>query len=103
MHPLSEKRCIIDPYRGSSYLIISSLVNAHSCPKRNCKRTEESPARISRKPRMRRKSALRLGGIPDETMRRIRAELTQLCGEPKWEDEQIAVFDLQLPSPAVAR
>ena len=42
-----------------------------------------------------RKSALRLGGIPDKTMRRIRAELTQLCGEPKWEDKQIAVFDLR--------
>ena len=42
-----------------------------------------------------RKSALRLGGITDETMRRIRAELTQLCGEPKWEDKQIAVFDLR--------
>ena len=42
-----------------------------------------------------RKSALRLGGIPDETMRRIRAELTQLCGEPQWEDARIAVFGLR--------
>ena len=48
-----------------------------------------------------RKSALRLGGIPDETMRRIRTELTQLCGEPQWEDERIAVFDLQRSSSPV--
>ena len=50
-----------------------------------------------------RKSALRLGGIPDETMRRIRVELTGLCGEPQWEDEQIAVFDLRVRSSSPAR
>ena len=49
---------------------------------------------VERRDLLGRKSALRLGGIPDETMRRIRTELTQLCGEPQWEDEQIAVFDL---------
>ena len=42
-----------------------------------------------------RKWALRLGGIPDKTLRRIRTELTRLCGEPPWEDEQITVFDLR--------
>ena len=60
-------------------------------------------AEVERGDLLGRKSALRLGGIPDETMSRIRVELTELCGEPRWEDQQIAVFDLQLPSPAVAR
>ncbi len=50
---------------------------------------------VERRDLLGRKSALRLGGIPDETMRRIRTELTQLCGEPQWEDERIAVFDLR--------
>ena len=50
---------------------------------------------VERRDLLGRKSALRLGGIPDETMRRIRIELTQLCGEPQWEDERIAVFDLR--------
>ena len=58
-------------------------------------------AEVERYDLLGRKSALRLGGIPDETMRRIRTELTQLCGEPQWEDERIAVFDLQRSSSPV--
>ena len=58
---------------------------------------------VERRDLLGRKSALRLGGIPDETMRRIRIELTQLCGEPQWEDERIAVFDLRRGSSSPAR
>ncbi len=58
---------------------------------------------VERRDLLARKSALRLGGIPDETMRRIRTELTQLCGEPQWEDERIAVFDLRRGTSSPAR
>ena len=34
------------------------------------------------------------GGIPDETMNRIRGELTELCGPAEFEDDSIVVFDL---------
>ena len=58
---------------------------------------------VERRDLLGRKSALRLGGIPDGTMRRIRTELTQLCGEPQWEDERIAVFDLRRGTSSPAR
>ena len=60
-------------------------------------------AEVARRDLLGRKSALRLGGIPDETMRRIRIELTELCGKAQWEDEQIAVFDLRRRSSDSAR
>ncbi|MEX2300226.1 MAG: glycosyltransferase family 39 protein [Bryobacterales bacterium] len=34
------------------------------------------------------------GGVPDETMNQIRAELTAFCGPPASEDDTIVVFDL---------
>jgi hypothetical protein len=43
---------------------------------------------------MGRKFAAVSGGIPDETMNRIRSELTALCGPAEFEDESIVVFDL---------
>ena len=41
------------------------------------------------------RSVRRLGGVPDATYERLRAELTQLCGEPAFEDDKIVVFFLE--------
>jgi len=37
----------------------------------------------------------RLGGVPDDVMDRLRAELTACCGEPAFEDGKIVVFYLE--------
>ena len=42
-----------------------------------------------------RRSIRRLGGIPDETYERLRAELESLCGEPAFEDDKIVVYFLE--------
>ena len=42
-----------------------------------------------------RRSVRRLGGIPDETYGRLRAELESLCGKPAFEDEKIVVYYLE--------
>jgi hypothetical protein len=39
----------------------------------------------------------RLGGVPDDTMRRVRQELTTLCGRPALEDSEVVVFYLDEP------
>jgi hypothetical protein len=45
----------------------------------------------------------RLGGVPDEVMDRLREDLTEQCGPPAFEDEQIVVFYLdRRPSPTSA-
>ena len=41
-----------------------------------------------------RKSALRMGGVPDEKMEALREELERVCGKPAFEDEQVAIFYL---------
>ncbi len=41
-----------------------------------------------------RKLALRLGGVPDETMASIREQLEERCGEAWFEDDLIAIFRL---------
>ena len=42
-----------------------------------------------------RRRVQRLGGIPDETYQRLRAELEMLCGEPAFEDSRIVVYYLE--------
>ncbi len=40
------------------------------------------------------KNAVRLGGVPDDAMDTVRAELTEQCGPPALEDDRFAVFFL---------
>ena len=42
-----------------------------------------------------RRRVQRLGGIPDETYERLRAELKSLCGEAAFEDDKIVVYYLE--------
>ena len=42
-----------------------------------------------------RRRVRRLGGIPDEKYQRMREDLSQSCGEPRFEDDSIVVFALE--------
>ena len=42
-----------------------------------------------------RRAVLRLGGIPDATYKSLRSELTELCGEPAFEDDMVVVYFLE--------
>lgn len=46
-----------------------------------------------------RKNALRLGGIPDETARALRAQVEAVVGMPAWEDEEIVVYRIAAERP----
>jgi hypothetical protein len=55
---------------------------------------ERRLASIPRERLLERKEALRMGGIPDETMDEIRRQLTAKNGPPAFEDDRVAIFYL---------
>ena len=55
---------------------------------------ERLVAQTPRENLLARKQALRMGGVPDEQMDELRRQLTAICGEPAFEDDQVAIFYL---------